>query len=77
MDMDRTDGRSPTGCSVHHQLNVSCVAFSPDGKFFATGDIGGNVRLYDADTAAATPLYVTPFNFLGVLIFFLGVFDGF
>jgi WD40 repeat protein len=27
----------------------NCIAYSPDGKFLATGDAGGNVKLWDVD----------------------------
>jgi WD40 repeat protein len=40
--------------STHHDLQVACMAFSPDGRFLASGDTGGRgimpatIRLHDA-----------------------------
>jgi WD40 repeat protein len=45
------DGASvPAGVSTGASTGASAVAFSPDGKIVATGDDGGNVRLWNTAT---------------------------
>lgn len=46
----RIYGLSPTVPSatlVGHEADVSAVSFSPDGALLATGDVKGNIRLWD------------------------------
>ena len=36
-------------CTVGHKDSVTCTGFSHDGKYVATGDMGGGVRVWSVE----------------------------
>ncbi len=44
-------------CEIEHETGVQSVAFSTDGRYLATGDQQGAIKLYDFDEDSITELY--------------------
>lgn len=36
-------------CTADHQDSVTCTGFSHDGRYVATGDMGGGVKVWDVE----------------------------
>ena len=54
-------GSNPVFCDNDpHHARVPAVAWSPDGRFVATGDIFGQVQIYDAATGEAIACMFSP-----------------